>query len=140
MFGDGLQAAVDQAANLVPDDAPVFLEVFFSKLPRRNRLPVSLLDAVIGDMYCVVKLVESEVLSTDAQVSLLEDEALERLPRRDEHPLADVELLAVEEERLLDVLLDDLRRSLLSWLDDLVQFARAEDTEAARIEARLHYP
>ena len=94
--------------------------VSFDVMCGLNLLAV-LCDAVIGQVGVPVRdLIEVEVGRREANIGLCVDPDRQRIPVGDKDPLADVELTALDEQRVLDVLLADVRLPLRLITDRLL--------------------
>ena len=110
-------------------------------------------DAVIGQVGVPVRdLIEVEVGRREANIGLCVDPDRQRVPISHKDPLADVELAALHEQRVLDVLLADVRLALRLITDRLLARPVANhvqhlgevpleaDATPPRASSRLHYP
>jgi len=107
-------------------------------------LEVLLVQRIVSQMLeCAMEVTQLVLLAADAQVERAEDVRLERAERRYEHPLTDVELSpfypglessALEQQRLLDVLLYDPRGHLLDGFKDLHTVVADDNARASADE------
>lgn len=110
----GLYTPHDDIFNLLLDVPPVFLPDVVAKclhVPHAivdDCLLMILLNGVIGEMHeFVLNVVETIVVATEPEVALFVEPNNWRIIVLDEYPLPDIELLAVDEKGVLDILLDD---------------------------------
>ena len=100
----------------------------------------------------IIYLVEIKIGSREANVGLRIDPNCQWVPVCDEHPLSDVELATLHYQRVLDVLLADVRLALRLITDRLLARPVANhvqhlgevpleaDATPPRASSRLHYP
>ena len=80
----------------------------------------------------VVNVLKTVVISTESKVALLVEPNSRRVIVLDENPLPNIELLAVDQQRILDVLLDDkLAIFAHAVVGDIIQIVHAFDASAS---------
>lgn len=95
---------------------------------------VVLLDTVVGEVdVTIVDVIERKIICAETDVTILVHPDFGRAEILDQHPNADVELFALDEERIFDVLLDyELPCSSQTIIYYIVEVIVAPDSSPSR--------